>query len=183
MKKSIYILLALALFVLASAERSFACSCVASLEPEKKQVQQAFTDSTAIFSGEVLAISESRADKNSLLVKFKVTKLWKGGSKNEITITTNKESSMCGYRFEVGKKYLVYANGLKNELFVENCSRTTNISNNGDVRHLNKLKRYFGDGVSRRLIPLPTRWPIAEDGVLIIDLQIYSLAFFKFETG
>ncbi len=138
MKKSIYISLALALFVVASAEKSFACSCAASLEPEKKQVQQAFMNSRAIFSGEVLEINESSADKNSLLVKFKVAKLWKGELKNEISITTNKESSMCGYGFEIGKKYLVYANGLKNDLFVENCSRTTNMSNKGDVKYLNK---------------------------------------------
>ncbi len=141
MKKAIYISLALALFLLASAERSFACSCVASLEPEKKQIQNAFNGSTAIFSGEVFEISESSADKSSLLVKFKVAKSWKGELKNEIIITTNKESSMCGYSFEVGKKYLVYANGLKNELFVDNCSRTTNISNKGDVKYLTKLKR------------------------------------------
>jgi len=141
MKKTIYISLALTLFVFASAERSFACSCVASLEPDKKQVQKAFTSSSAIFSGEVLEISESSADKNSLLVKFKIAKLWKGELKREIIITTNKDSAMCGYGFEVGKKYLVYANGLKNELFVDNCSRTTNFSNKGDVKYLTKLKR------------------------------------------
>ena len=141
MKKAIYISLALALFIFASAEKSYACSCPVSLDPEKKQVQEAFKSSGAIFSGEVLEISESSADENSLLVKFKVAKLWKGEMKNEIIITTNKESSMCGYGFEVGKKYLVYANGFNDFLFVENCSRTTNISNKGDVKYLTKLKR------------------------------------------
>jgi hypothetical protein len=67
--------------------------------------------------------------------------LWKGELKREIIITTNKDSAMCGYGFEVGKKYLVYANGLKNDLFVDNCSRTTNMSNKGDVKYLTKLKR------------------------------------------
>ena len=141
MKKAIYISLALALFVFASAEKSFACSCKASLEPDKKQVQEAFTSSGAIFSGEVIEVNGSQTDKNSLLVKFKVTKWWKGELKREISITTAKESSMCGYGFEIGKKYLVYANGLKNDLFVDNCSRTTNMSNQGDVKYLTKLKR------------------------------------------
>jgi len=141
MKRAIYISLTLTLFLLASAERSFACSCKASLEPKKKQVQEAFTSSGAIFSGKIVEVSESPADKNSLLVKIKVAQSWKGESKREIIITTAKESSMCGYGFEVGKKYLVYANGLKNELFVDNCSRTTNMSNKGDVKYLTKLKR------------------------------------------
>jgi len=141
MKKAIYISLALTMFLFASAEKSFACSCEVTLEPEKKQIQDAFTSSGAVFSGEVVEVSESPADKNSLLVKFKVAQSWKGESKREITITTNKESSMCGYSFEVGEKYLVYANGLKNDLFVDNCSRTTNMSNKGDVKYLTKLKR------------------------------------------
>ncbi len=141
MKKYIYISLALAMFLFASAERSFACGCKVTLEPKKKQIQDAFTDSGAIFSGEVVEVSESPADENSLLVKFKIAQSWKGESKREITITTAKESSMCGYGFEVGKKYLVYANGLKNDLFVENCSRTTHISNQGDVKYLTRLKR------------------------------------------
>ena len=141
MKKAVYISLALTLFLLASADRSFACSCEASLESKKKQVQKAFTNSGAIFSGEVIEVYESSADKNSLLVKFKVAKLWKGELKREIIITTNKESSMCGYGFEVGEKYLVYAKRLKNDLFVDNCSRTTNFSNQGDVKYLTKLKR------------------------------------------
>ena len=113
MKKAIYISLALTLFLLASAEKSFACSCVASLEPEKKQVQEAFTSSGAIFSGEVIEVNESPTDKNSLLVKFKIAQSWKGESKREITITTAKESSMCGYGFEVGKNILFMQMGLR----------------------------------------------------------------------
>ena len=141
MKKVIYISLALAIFACASAESSYACSCIASLAPVKEQIQGAFSSADAVFSGEVVEIKESPTDKDSLLVKFKVAKLWKGELKREIIITTNKESSMCGYGFEVGKKYLVYANGLKNELFVDNCSRTTNFSNKGDFKYLTKLKR------------------------------------------
>lgn len=141
MKKAVYISLALALFVFAAAEKSFACSCAASPEPEKSQIQKAFTSSSAVFSGDVVEVSESPEDKNSLLVKFKVALSWKGESKREITIITAKESSMCGYLFEVGKKYLVYANGLKNDLFVDNCSRTAFFSDKNDAKYLSKLKR------------------------------------------
>jgi hypothetical protein len=141
MKKAVYMSLTLTVFLLASAETSFACSCPRSLEPVKKQVRQAFKDSAAIFSGEVLEISESSTDENSLLVKFKVENLWKSELTSEVTIATGKNSAMCGYSFEVGKKYLVYANGLEDSLMVTNCSQTTDMSNQRDVKYLAKLKR------------------------------------------
>src|SRR6478735_5760298 len=85
MKKTTYISLAVALFLFASAERASACSCIASREPVKKQVQQAFSGSTAIFSGEAIEVVQSPTDKNMLLVRFKVANAWKGGMKTEIT--------------------------------------------------------------------------------------------------
>ena len=141
MKKAVYLSLALALFVFASAEKSFACSCAANLAPKKKQIQKAFTNSVAIFSGKVVEIKEYPADKSRFIVKLEVAQSWKGESKSEIFITTAKENSMCGYFFEFGKKYLVYANGLKDDLFVENCSRTAVFSDKGDAKYLSKLKR------------------------------------------
>lgn len=141
MKKYLYISLALFMFLFASAEKSFACSCVALNEPVKKQIQNALTGSDAVFSGEVIEIKESLTDKNNVLVKFKMVKLWKGESQTEITITTAKDSAMCGYNFEVGKKYLVYASGLKENLSVNNCSRTSLFSKKGDAKYLDKLKR------------------------------------------
>jgi hypothetical protein len=47
---------------------------------------------------------------------------------------------MCGYRFEVGEKYLVYTLGSKDDLSVNLCSRTANLSKNADIRFLNQLK-------------------------------------------
>src|SRR5215204_4487534 len=119
MKKYFYISLALSVLMLTAAEKSSACSCAASLVPEKKQIQKAFTNSIAIFSGKVVEVKESPADESKFIVKLEVAQSWKGESKREIFITTAKESSMCGYFFQIGEKYLVYANGLKNDLFVE----------------------------------------------------------------
>ncbi|MCY7344741.1 MAG: hypothetical protein LH614_00830 [Pyrinomonadaceae bacterium] len=107
----------------------------------KKQVQGAFAYADAVFSGEVIEIRESSADKYNFIVKFKVAKSWKGESQPEITITTAKESAMCGFSFAVGQKYLVYAYGLKDALSTTNCSRTTLFGNNGDVKYLAKLER------------------------------------------
>ena len=141
MKKYIYIPLFLAVLMVASAERSYACSCVFSPEPLKKQVQGAFSSSDAVFSGEVIEIKASPTNEYDVLVKLKINYVWKGESTREITIKTAKDSAMCGYNFEVGKKYLVYAYGLKDALSTSNCSRTSTFSPQGDVKYLDKLKR------------------------------------------
>ena len=113
MKKAVYISLALVLFVFASAEKAFACGCAASPESEKKQIQKAFTNSSAIFSGEVVELSESPADVSKFIVKLKVAQSWKGESKREVTITTAKEHSMCGYFFQIGENILFMPTGLR----------------------------------------------------------------------
>ena len=141
MKKAVYILLALVLFGFGSAGNAVACGCAASLEPLEKQIQEAFTNSVTIFSGRVVEVKESPADKSKFIVKLKVVQSWKGAAKREIFITTAKENSMCGYFFEIGKKYLVYANGMKNDFFVENCSRTAVFSDKNDAKYLSHLKR------------------------------------------
>ncbi len=140
MKKTVFILLALSVFLLASVETSYACSCDLSKESVKKQVKNAYQDSTAIFEAEVLEVRESGKNDFQLFVKVRISKSWKGGKTGEIIITTPSQGSLCGYGFTVGKSYLVYANGSDDQLSVSLCSRTTDLLNNGDVKYLNKLK-------------------------------------------
>lgn len=141
MKSAIYILLTLAIFVFASAESSYACSCITSPAPVKEQVKGAFSNSSAIISGEVIEIKESPADKNSLMVRFKVAQSWKGVDQPEITIKTARDGAMCGYSFAVGQKYLVYAYGAGDALSTDNCSRTATLGKKSDAKYLDKLKR------------------------------------------
>ncbi len=140
MKKTIVILFVLSLFLFASAENSYACSCVFSKEAVKKQVKNAFQGSTAIFEAEVLEVRESTENDFRLFVKVRISKSWKGEKTDEIIITTPSQGSLCGYDFAVGKSYLVYANGTGDQLSVFLCSRTTDLLNNGDVKYLRKLK-------------------------------------------
>ncbi len=140
MKKTIYITLALIVFTFAAAGTSLACSCVATRESVKTQVSNAYKDSTAIFSGKVTAI-EQTADGNTYVVKFAVKDTWKGAGGTEITVRTETQSSMCGYRFELGKEYLVYAYGDAGALGVGNCSRTAWMTGNTDAKYLAKLKK------------------------------------------
>lgn len=35
---------------------------------------------------------------------------WKGAAEKEVVVMTGKNDGICGYKFEKGKPYLVYAN-------------------------------------------------------------------------
>ncbi len=139
MKKVKFILFVFSLLLLASAEYSFACTCVVSNRPLNAQVKEAFNNSTVIFSGEVISITPK--SEYEVTVKIKVEKSWKGTFSKEVAITTNKNSAMCGYGFEVGKTYLVYAYGAKDDLSTTNCSRIKLFSNKEDIKYLDKLKK------------------------------------------
>ncbi len=141
MKKFLYISLALAAFLLIAPERSFACSCIMLDEPLNKQIESAFTEANAVFSGEVVEVRESADDSYSVEVTFKTAKTWKGDALKTITISTGQNSAMCGFNFEVGKTYLVYAHGEAGKLSTTICTRTAEFKTSGDVKQLNKLKK------------------------------------------
>lgn len=142
MKKTIYIAIAAIAFTFAAAETSLACSCRASLDSVKKQVSKAYKQSAAIFSGTVKSI-ETASNGSEVIVKFSVKDTWKGAIGKEVTVTTALESSMCGYDFEVGREYLVYAYGTVDKLGVGLCSRTTSMPNQSDARYLVRLKKKY----------------------------------------
>jgi hypothetical protein len=125
--------------LLLSAEDLLACSCVANLKPLKQQVTDAYKNSIAIFSGEVLSVTPT--DEFTVTVKIKIEKSWKGRFSKEIILTTGKDSAMCGYSFEIGNKYLVYAYGPKNKLTTGLCSRTGVLSQSEDLKYLDQLKK------------------------------------------
>lgn len=138
MKKILFVSVLMSFLFLISAEKSFACSCLVSDKPIKTQVKEAFNGAAAVFAGEAVEVTKV---EDGFLVKFKVEKSWKGKFSREIKITTNADSAMCGYNFEVGKKYLVYADGSTDKLAVYLCSRTTLFSGNKDFKYLDKLRK------------------------------------------
>lgn len=143
MKKIIFFTLMSLMFLFVSANDLFACSCVASPNSVKQQVKDSYKNSAAIFSGEIVSITPK--DEWTVNIKIKVTKFWKGSAlSNEIIITTSKESAMCGYNFEVGKKYLVYATGTKENLSTTNCSRTAIFGDKQEIKFLDRLKKTKG---------------------------------------
>ena len=106
---------------------SYACTCAPNETPQK-----ALSESTAVFSGRVIELYY--IDQHYYQVLFDVQESWKGIDEEPLTINTSTSGNTCGYDFELGNDYLVYAHGQtqpiggKPELGTGICSRTTPIS-------------------------------------------------------
>ncbi|HWN11148.1 MAG TPA: hypothetical protein VNO50_18055 [Pyrinomonadaceae bacterium] len=119
-----------------------ACTCALPLPnlTLKQQVKKAQKQSRAVFVGKVMQVVQN-PDASGVSVKFLVEKSWKGRLTREVTISTGLGGGDCGYRFEVGESYLVYASGANKLLSTSICQRTAPRSENGDMKHLGKGRR------------------------------------------
>ena len=132
MKKMLVI--ATSLFVL-SANAASACSCLPTTP------QQSLQNSEAVFSGRVVDVTEqSPAERrpgrrnedpnflNGVKVTFEVSEVWKGNSERRLVVTTSDSSASCGYSFQEGQEYLVYASEEDAQLKTGLCSGTKRLS-------------------------------------------------------
>jgi len=144
MKKVIFsIFVFAALFVLNKSE-ILACTCVPLPEDItiEQQVKEAYQTSSSVFIGEVIEVTQKPDDEFYVTVRFKVDKIWNDKKfQKEITLSTGKDDGLCGYSFERGEKYLVYASGESNKLSTNICTRTAPAESNKDEAILNKLKK------------------------------------------
>lgn len=94
-----------------------ACSCAAPPWPER-----AFQDSDAVFEARPFSMS---SDSHRARYSFEVDRVWKGDIRPRVEVVTAVHSATCGRRYEVGTKYLVYAQRNKDGEWTDNlCSRT-----------------------------------------------------------
>ena len=109
---------AFALFALALPGTSLACSCIQNLD-----VPQAVDKSTRVFRGTVTAIE--RHDGMLERVVFQVSEHFKGSPATVVQVENHASGPMCGYPFQEGIEYVVYARGNDGGLQTSSCSRTT----------------------------------------------------------
>ncbi|MBX7172398.1 MAG: hypothetical protein K1X72_15635, partial [Pyrinomonadaceae bacterium] len=124
--RTIFVNIPLLFFLPVSA---IACSCFSGGPP-----CQSFGNTDAVFSGKVESVSEfTMTDKNNprfqfvrKSIKFTVTESFRGVKENSVEIITGRGGGDCGYPFETGKEYLVYANENKEtgKLGTGICTRT-----------------------------------------------------------
>jgi len=105
-----------------------ACTCRPAPEGYSisKQVREARSSAGAVFTGEVVEITES-SDGYYREIRIKVASKWKGVKSKEVVVYTGRGGGDCGYSFSVGGKYLVYASRIEDRLFTNICQRTTPI--------------------------------------------------------
>jgi hypothetical protein len=85
----------------------YACSCIAPPPPK-----DALKTASAVFSGKVTAIVDAGDHEKAVTIEIKTK--WKGVEKaKEVVVYTANNGAACGFGFEKGKSYLVYANMLK----------------------------------------------------------------------
>ncbi len=89
----------------------FACEC----EGDFARVKEKFRRSRVVFVGKVMGIERLEAEAN---VEFQVLRSYKGSTSEKLVLSTVAVGSMaavCGYEFQVGEEYLVYAYGAGNK--------------------------------------------------------------------
>jgi hypothetical protein len=109
-----------------------ACDCVSARPNAFAELQ----DSDAVFVGYVQGVKEVEVPYKKepgtftieLEVKLRVEKQLKGQLPGTVFVRTSAGCCACGYQFEVGEKYLVYANGTRRKLGTNSCTRTKPLS-------------------------------------------------------
>jgi len=107
--------------------RAASCVCVKEPNPSEAKTKadrrQAFDESVAVFTGEVIAL-------DSFTVKIKLHKRWKGDDAREAILSTGAVPGHdgtplpkeCSYEFRLGEQYLVYAYRMAEKLMANTCS-------------------------------------------------------------
>ena len=138
MKKSLLALFVFAALFTAQAQPAYACSCVRPGTP-----QEEMENADAVFSGTVTRIEDST--NYGYDVTLEVSEAWKGVEGTSIVVHTGMGGGDCGFGFEEGQEYVVYASLTDGELHVYSCGLTgilaeSNTADLGDGTELTETK-------------------------------------------
>lgn len=109
------------ILVFVLVDKSLACRCMPSFS-----VEVSFEESSAVFSGEVIKKVQTPAYEYE--VTFRILENYKGIKERKVLVYTGLDAATCGYAFEEGVKYLVYANRMNNKFYTNICTRTRPLS-------------------------------------------------------
>jgi hypothetical protein len=129
------------IIALLPAASALACSC----EPPPT-AKASLDKSAAVFSGKVLKIEA--AGEYERAVTLEVTRAWKGVKAKEVVVYTANNGAACGFEFQKGKSYLIYAKQHQRDeekekvLATSICTRTALLAEAmGDVMELGEGKK------------------------------------------
>jgi hypothetical protein len=138
------------------ASDAAACSCVSGIP-----ICESFWKTPIVFDGDVLRIeripdsARPSAFRLRRLVTFTVNRAYRGGVEGTIQIATGSSGADCGYPFEVGDRYLVYAHDSGGTLSTGICSRTRPLSKAAE--DLEYLETAFDPSPAGRIFGRVTR--------------------------
>jgi hypothetical protein len=108
------------------------CSCLPPPPP-----REALAQADAVFAGRVVSVVRHEAEDPGhpggphLEVRIVPTRRWKAAAADTVTVRTATDSAACGFPFQEGEEYLVYAGG-EDALRVVTCSRTARLADAAD---------------------------------------------------
>ncbi|MFN8389134.1 MAG: hypothetical protein U0136_02450 [Bdellovibrionota bacterium] len=106
----------------ASESKAMACSC-----DEKQDLAEALEKSSLVFVGQVKGKSINPLRKEQSEVRFTVNRKLKGFEEvpsNTVLVYTPVDFEYCGYKFQEGLDYLVFATGTPAHFQTTTCTRT-----------------------------------------------------------
>jgi hypothetical protein len=119
--------LALAVVVVCSLfawNTALACRCRPPGPPKDEAAK-----SDAVFIAKITRVDEPGEFDRS--VELEVVSIYKGEVEKKLTLYTGRDSAGCGYEFEKGKSYIIYAqksqrgaDGEEKVLYTNTCTRT-----------------------------------------------------------
>jgi hypothetical protein len=114
------------------------CSCAGP-----RDVPSALASAQAVFTGRVVSVRDTTVQTDHgpwrrRRVMLRVDRAWKGVEAETVTVLTGWGGGDCGFPFERGESYLVYAHGRPGEVLGTGiCGRTAELSRAAaDVRAL-----------------------------------------------
>ncbi|WP_169082941.1 hypothetical protein [Paenibacillus sp. PL91] len=101
-----------------------ACSCV---KPDS--IQETISKSDAVFEGTATSIKPSSislfpSQAKAVKASFRVNEVWKGHVAPTLEVLTANGSDSCGFEFQEGERYLVYAASTGKSMELSLCSGT-----------------------------------------------------------
>ena len=125
------------------------CTCVGPRTPA-----QALESADAAFTGRVIRMRDTvfpgeppNGGWQRRYVTLRVDRSWKGVETRTVTVVTGTGGGDCGFPFEEGESYLVYARGGPDELETSICGRTSDLSYAAaDLRALGAPRRTWRAG-------------------------------------
>lgn len=190
-------LLAILAFAQVSNSNVYACSCAGEALP-----CQAYWTTPAIFIGRAISVSPTYEEENKVenfdlkhnerIFRFVIDRAFKGVTEDQVEVVTSIGGGSCGYYFQPGKQYLVYAgfDPKTRQYGTSICSRTRPVEKaTADLSYIEgltnaKVKNGIAGTVKKQGINLVGRYYSKELGAAVgLEIAIQAgKRFFKTKT-